>query len=105
MRIQFTKRARVNSLIVTKLNRKMRREKIVKFYCYLIMYPHAPELVDCFSNVKVIFLPVNTIFKLQPLDAGIIKTSKSTTGDSFLSILYQESGRVQVILHQLFVNL
>lgn len=37
---------------------------------------HDPDLKDKFSNIKVIFLPVNTTSRLQPLDAGIIKNFK-----------------------------
>ena len=34
---------------------------------------HAECLSDCFSNVKVVFLPKNEMSLLQPLDAGIIR--------------------------------
>ena len=38
---------------------------------------HPISLVDKFSNIEVLFLPKNTVSRLQPLDTGIIQSFKS----------------------------
>lgn len=55
---------------LTKLLRKQQRKELL-----LVdnVSSHNPESKDKFSNIKVVFLPVHTTFRLQPLDAGIVK--------------------------------
>ena len=62
--------------LITKLNRKIISEKRKILLLHDNVSSHSPDLVDSFSNVKVVFLPVNTTSRLQPLDAGVIKNFK-----------------------------
>ena len=59
--------------IVTKLNAKMKKEGR-KIIFLMDNVSHSRRLL--FSNMKVVFLPANTTYHLQPLDAGIIKNFK-----------------------------
>ena len=62
--------------ILRTLNRKCAAEdrKILLFIDNALSHPES--FIDCFSHVKIVFLPKNTTSKLQPLDAGIIKNFK-----------------------------
>ena len=62
--------------ILTNLNRRFIRERRNVLLLLDNVASHSPELKDKFSNIKVVFLPVNTTSRLQPLDAGIIKNFK-----------------------------
>ena len=62
--------------ILRTLSRKCAAED-PKILLFIDNAPSHPEsFIDCFSHVKIVFLPNNTISKLQPLDAGIIKNFK-----------------------------
>ena len=87
--------------LIAKLNQKMVKEsrKI------LLFLDNVSDLVDSFSNVEVVFLPVHTTARLQPLDAGIIKNFKSTTGNSFSALHYRELLKVPMRMRLLFASL
>ena len=62
--------------ILRTLNRKCAAEDR-KILLFIDNAPSHPEsFIDCFSYVKIVFLPKNKTSKLQPLDAGIIKNFK-----------------------------
>ena len=62
--------------IIIKLNRRMVRERRNIILFMDNVSSHSSDLKEKFSNIKVVFLPVNTTSRLQPLDAGIIKNFK-----------------------------
>lgn len=62
--------------LLSKLNTRLRKESrsIILFMDNAGCHPE--DVVDKYSNVKVIFLPPNTTSVLQPLDLGIIQNFK-----------------------------
>ncbi|KAI5154125.1 hypothetical protein ENBRE01_3307 [Enteropsectra breve] len=48
-----------------------------------------PDVSDSLSHIKIIFLPPNITSKLQPLDAGIIRSFKSIYRKSFVLAMIQ----------------
>ena len=62
--------------IIIKLNRRMVRERRNIILFMDNVSSHSSDLKEKFSNIKVVFLPVNTTSRLRPLDAGIIKNFK-----------------------------
>ena len=59
--------------VLTRLNRKLAFEdrKVILFLDNASCHPES--MIGQFSLIKIIFLPKNTISRLQPLDAGIIQ--------------------------------
>ena len=49
--------------------------KVILFLDNVIVHPTL--LIDMYSNVKIVFLPKNTVSRLQSLDAGIIQSFKT----------------------------
>ena len=91
--------------LITNLSRKIIKEKRKIILVFDNVSSYLPDLVDPFSSVKAVILPVNTACRLQPLDAGVIKKFKVPTGDSFSHIPNQESVSILMRTHQLFVSL
>ena len=63
--------------ILSKINGRLVRDQI---FILLLMDNagcHPPDMVEKFSNIRVVFLPANTTSRLQPLDLGIIKIFKT----------------------------
>ena len=62
--------------VLSKLNRKLvfENRKVILFLDNATCHPESMD--DKFSNIKIVFLPKNTTFRLQPLDAGIIQNFK-----------------------------
>ena len=62
--------------ILRTLNRKCTAEDRKIFLFIDNAQSHPESFTDCFSHLKIVFLPKNTTSRLQPLDAGIIKNFK-----------------------------
>lgn len=65
--------------ILTDLNRRLVRQGRKILLLLDNVTSHDPLLKEKFSNIRFVFLPQNTISRLQPLDAGIIKNFKVIT--------------------------
>ena len=66
----------VMQAVLTRFNRKLLLEqrKVVLILDNATCHPKS--IIDSFLQIKIIFLPKNTTFTLQPLDAGIIQNFK-----------------------------
>ena len=77
------KKTWMNSELIEEILRTLNRKCVAEDCKILLFIDNAPShpgsYFDCFSHVKIVFLPKNTTSKLQPLDAGIIKISKYFT--------------------------
>ena len=62
--------------VLTRFNRKLLLEqrKVVLILDNATCHPKS--IIDSFLQIKIIFLPKNSISRLQPLDAGIIQNFK-----------------------------
>ena len=74
------KKARMDSELMEEILRTLNRKcpaEDCKILLFIDNAPSNPEsFIDCFSHVKIMFLPKNTISKLQSFDAEIRKNSK-----------------------------
>ena len=66
----------VMQAVLTRFNRKLLLEqrKVVLILDNATCHPKS--IIDSFLQIKIIFLPKNSISRLQPLDAGIIQNFK-----------------------------
>ena len=66
----------VTTDILTKLNKRLIKQKRNILLLLDNVSSQDPDLKQKFSNIKIVFLPKNMTSRLQPLDAGIIKSFK-----------------------------
>jgi len=75
------KKAWVDSELMEEILKTLNRKCAGDDHIILLFIDNAPShpqsFIDCFSHVKVVFLPKNTTSKLQPCDAGIIQALNS----------------------------
>ena len=77
--------------VLSKLNRKLssKGRNIMLFMDNARCHPE-DAVKDRFSNIKVTFLPPNTISKLQPLDLGVIQHFKVHCRTSLLCFVVSQ---------------
>jgi len=84
----FNPKAWMNTDIMESILAKLNRRLVKERRNILLMdnvSSYSPDLKDRFSNIRVVFLPVNTTSRLQPLEAS--KTSLPHL-DSSLALAY-----------------
>ena len=91
--------------ILLNLNRQLIRERRNILLLMDNVSSHSHDLTDKFSNIKVVFLPVNTTSRLQPLNAGVTKNFKVFYLKCLVNTHWLESMIVlMMLMHQPFVS-
>ena len=82
--------------VLARFNRKLDFEdgKVTLFLDNATCHPES--IISQFLQIKIIFLLKNATSRLQPLDAGIIRISGSSTERDWLSMCSQRSRRMHL---------